>query len=98
MYPAATIATYSQAWRAMNSSVPPLSPPLISAALMRMPTTTATIAMNSVVLNALLVSVVRRWSARVRSTARRFAWAVAAIGVLLGVGWIARRGRIRGGF
>src|SRR4051794_10685336 len=46
----------------MNSSVP-LSPPLMAAALTRMPTITTTIAQNSVVLNAFLVSVVRRRSA-----------------------------------
>src|SRR3954447_15602502 len=44
----------------MNSSVPPLSPPLMRAALSRMPTTIATNDQNSVVLNAALVSVARR--------------------------------------
>jgi hypothetical protein len=44
----------------MNSSVPPVSPPLIAAALTRIATITPTIAQNSVVLNACLVSVVRR--------------------------------------
>src|SRR3954452_6499145 len=55
------MATYSHAWRAMNSSVPgAVSPPLIEAAATRMPTITATIAQNSVVLNACFVSVERR--------------------------------------
>src|SRR5215218_8745410 len=49
------IDTYSHALRAMNSSVP-LSPPLITAALMRMLTTSAIIAQNSVVLNDAFVS------------------------------------------
>src|SRR3954452_23017793 len=44
----------------MNSSVPPVSPPLIAAALTRMATITPTIAQNSVVLNACFVSVARR--------------------------------------
>src|SRR3954451_17137056 len=60
MYADATIATYSHACRAMNSSVPPVSPPLIAAAATRIPTTTPTIAQNSVVLNAALVSVLSR--------------------------------------
>src|SRR5437868_6808746 len=52
----------------MNSSVPGLvSPPLIDAAATRMPTTTATIAQNSVVLNACFVSVERRRIALVRA-------------------------------
>src|SRR3954451_15931764 len=52
------MATYSHAWRAMNSSVPgAVSPPLIEAAATRMPTITTTIAQNSVVLNACFVSV-----------------------------------------
>src|SRR5215208_320518 len=46
----------------MNSSVP-LSPPLITAADTRIPTTTATIAQNSVVLKACLVSVAKRRTA-----------------------------------
>src|SRR6188472_3205783 len=41
----------------MNSSVPEVSPPLIEAAATRMPTITTTMAQNSVVLNACLVSV-----------------------------------------
>src|SRR3954453_591145 len=43
----------------MNSSVP-LSPPLITAALTRIATIRPTIAQNSLVLNACLVSVARR--------------------------------------
>src|SRR3954447_19851020 len=55
------MATYSHACLAMNSSVPgAVSPPLIVAAAARMPTITATIAQNSVVLNACFVSVERR--------------------------------------
>jgi hypothetical protein len=45
----------------MNSSVPgAVSPPFIVAALIRIATITPTIAQNSVVFRALLVSVVRR--------------------------------------
>src|SRR3954452_14172021 len=51
----------------MNSSVPLVSPPLITAALTRIATTTPTIAQNSVVLKACLVSVVRR---RIRPSRR----------------------------
>jgi hypothetical protein len=58
------MATYSQAWRAMNSSVPPVSPPLITAALIRMPRITATMPKNSVVLNECLVSVPSRCELR----------------------------------
>src|SRR2546423_5353104 len=47
----------------MNLSVP-LSPPLMTAALIRMAATSPTIAQNSVVLNACLVSVVRRRAVR----------------------------------
>src|SRR4051794_10492904 len=59
-YAPATIATYSQACRAMNSSVPLVSPPLMTAALIRIAATTPTKPQNSVVLNACLVSVLRR--------------------------------------
>src|SRR3954451_18207990 len=44
----------------MNSSVPLVSPPLITAAATRMPAITPSIAQNSVVLGAALVSVLRR--------------------------------------
>src|SRR5215207_3019034 len=57
-YAPAMIETYSQALRAMNSSVP-LSPPLISAALTRIETTSTTIAQNSVVLKLAFVSWLR---------------------------------------
>src|SRR4051794_30018557 len=60
------MATYSHAWRAMNSSVPPLSPPLISRALSRISALTASHAMNSVVFGPALVSVDRRASLRPR--------------------------------
>src|SRR5215203_943645 len=50
----------------MNSSVPSVSPPLITAALTRIATMTPTIPQNSVVLNACFVSVVRRRSLPLR--------------------------------
>src|SRR4051794_39787259 len=53
----------------MNSSVPPVSPPLIAAAAARIATITPTIAQNSVVLKACFVSVARRRTA-VRLTER----------------------------
>src|SRR5215208_7016718 len=76
----------------MNSSVP-LSPPLITAALTRIETTRTTIAQNSVVLNACLVSVTSRRAALpkldllllpVRASPR--VTSVAAIAELL-IGW-----------
>src|SRR5215211_6043297 len=48
----------------MNSSVPPLSPSLMAAALTRIPIITPTIAQNSVVLKAFFVSVARRRAPR----------------------------------
>src|SRR5512132_1037658 len=75
----------------MNSSVPPLSPPLMAAALTRIATMTPTIAQNSVVLKAALVSV-RRRAARPSPPPRRASaprvvtsWAVRSLVAICGV-------------